>query len=183
MILSRMIQTVAFLSVVSFSVPSVDADEIETVQAQPAKTRAEAFKGKAPLESWGVSGLTGVGVYGSKGGFTVTGGISRKILDRGFLSEINNQVHVEVQMGPLWVFSSHAWYYSTHLRWDFIQDSTWKFFGLAGVSGHVTSQALLDRWTFIPRAGAGAFYKLIPGVYLRAELSHELTAIGVHWAI
>ncbi|MBL7715231.1 MAG: hypothetical protein JNL01_07150 [Bdellovibrionales bacterium] len=166
-----------------FSGSAVLADEIETVQAQPAKTKSEPFKGKAPTENWGFSGLTGAGVYGSKGGVTLTAGLSKKILDRGFLSDINNQVHVEVQMGPLWVFSSHAWYYSTHLRWDFIQDSQWRFYALAGVSGHVTSQALLDRWTFIPRTGIGAFFKLIPGIFLRGELSHEMTAIGVHWAI
>lgn len=154
--------------------------------SQPAHaqvTPEQEFKGKPSPAEMTVGAMAGMGILDSTAGFQVVGSIAKKIVNRGFVPDVNNQVFIELHFGPLFVASSTAWFYSTHLRWDFKRDSEWTFYGLGGLAGHVTSNALGDRWTALPRFGIGTFWKIAPLVTLRGELSHELIAAGISYSI
>ena len=144
---------------------------------------SEDFKGKSSAVEWTMGAMTGLGVLDSAGGFALVGNVARKIVHRGFIPDINDQVFVELQMGPLWMKGATALFYSTHLRWDFRKDAEWTFYALGGLGGHFSPRALGDHATLLPRLGVGAFWRVAPLVNLRGEFSHELLAVGVSYAL
>ena len=78
----------------------------------------------------------------------------------------------------------NAWIFGSHLRWDFVKDEHWTFYALGGVGGNNLSVATVNvgsvsRTALFPRFGAGAIYGVHDKFSIRAELSHELTAVGV----
>ncbi len=154
-----------------------------TTSAFSQVTPEEEFKGKPSSADLNFGALAGMGILDSSAGFNLVGAIAKKIVNRGFISDLNDQVFVEIELGPLFVSGSTAWFYSTHVRWDFKRDSEWTFYALGGLAGHVTSQALGDRWTALPRFGVGTFWKVAPMVTLRGELSHELIGVGVSYSL
>ncbi len=146
-------------------------------------TPEEEFKGKSSPVDLNFGALAGMGILDSTAGFQLVGAVAKKIVNRGFIPDLNNQVFAELQFGPLFVASSTAWFYSAHVRWDFKRDSEWTFYALGGIAGHITGQALGDRWTALPRFGVGAFCKVAPMLTLRGELSHELIGVGVSYSL
>ncbi len=144
---------------------------------------SEDFKGSSPAGEYTFGLIGGLGVLDSSAGFAVIGNAAKKIIHQGFVPEINNQVWVEFEAGPLFVSGSSAFIYSAHLRWDFHKDQTWTFYGLGGLGGNITGEKLGSHWELFPRFGVGAFCKVNPQITLRGELSHELFVAGVSFSL
>lgn len=141
---------------------------------------ADDWKGAPAAGDGGFGGLVGMGLIDSSTGFALIGSASKKILHSGFVPDITNSVSMEGQLGPVFLPRSTAWHYSAHLRWDFEKDVNWTFYALGGVGGNVLSVSSSSRVEVFPRFGVGAFWKMSPLINWRAEVSHELIALGVY---
>ncbi len=147
----------------------------------------KAFKGHSPTYQFNVGGLTGLGVVDSRPGYSLLGTAAVKIINRGFVEDINNQVFLEVAFGPLFVGGGTAFQYSFHLRWDFVKDEDWTFYAVGGLGGVITGSSYSPiplgpakaSSMFYPRLGLGAMWGLFSVASLRFEISHELLAMGV----
>lgn len=145
------------------------------------------FKGEPPTYTFNLGGLAGVGVVDSRAGFALLGTAAAKIINKGFAGDINNQVFLEAAFGPLFVAGVTAFQYGFHLRWDFVKDEDWTFYGVGGLGGVITGSAYSPipagptkaSSMFYPRFAVGAMWGLFPMANLRFELSHELIALGV----
>ena len=136
------------------------------------------FKGKSSPNEFDVGGMTGLGVVDSSAGLAIVGTISHKIIDRGFIPDINDAVAIEAQLGTVLFLGAGVFTYSAHLRWDFTQNADWTFYALGGLGGNITSVTLGSHFELFPRIGAGAFWKIAENFSLRAEVSHELIGVG-----
>lgn len=140
----------------------------------------EDWKGKPDTSEFSAGALTGMGIIDNHVGFAIMGTVSKKIVKQGFIPDINNNVNVEAQMGPVFMSGGTAFMFSGHLRWDFIKDEEFTLYALGGAGGNITPASLGDRFELYPRFGVGAMWdKLKAPFVLRAELSHELIAVGV----
>lgn len=150
------------------------------VESESSDT-GEDWKGSPEGNRFEVGALTGMGVIDSKAGWAVLATGAVNILEKGFIPDINDTAFIEVQAGPLFRFSgSTPFQYSTHLRWDFRRNRTWSFYALAGLGGHVAGDGLGGtRFLIFPRVGVGAMMDIGQVFNVRAELSHELIALGV----
>ncbi|MBC7692063.1 MAG: hypothetical protein H7222_09855 [Methylotenera sp.] len=138
------------------------------------------FKGAPANAEVTASAMGGFGLIDTSGGFTVIGAIAKKIVNHGFINDINDQVFLEVEAGPLFTTGTTAWLYSVHGRWDFKQDDQWTFFAMGGLGANsVSSNRVGDRFSVYPRLGVGAFWTLPAGLTLRGEISHEVIIAGV----
>ena len=123
--------------------------------------------------------MAGLGFIDSGVGFLVTGNVAKKLLDHGFIPDINNQVFVEVELGPLFIKGTTAFDYSLQLRWDFNKDPEWTFYAIGGVGGTIMGSTLSDQAPVFFRFGLGAFWHIAPVISLRAQVSHEAIVTGV----
>ncbi len=139
---------------------------------------AEDYKGYNPTNDFTLGISSGMGIVDTHVGFSLIGNAAAKIVKDGFIPDIVNPVFLEVAFGPDFVSGATFWMYSTHLRWDFVKDSTWTWFALGGFGGNIVSGKYGDRVAFHPRFGVGAFYAL-EMLDLRSEFSHELITVGV----
>ncbi len=152
-----------------------------------AQAAEKAFKGQPPPYQFNLGGLAGLGVVDSRPGFSLMGTAAVKIMNHGFAEDINNQVFLEAAFGPLFVSGGTAFQYSFHLRWDFVKDEDWTFYGLGGLGGVITGSSYSPiplgptkaSSMFYPRFGIGAMWGLFDIASLRVELSHELIALGI----
>jgi len=142
---------------------------------------AEDFKGTTPYHVLDLGMMGGLGTFGHDAGFATIGTVALRILEHGFIpDEINDQVFVELQLGPEFMGGETAWFTSAHLRWDFPKDDDWTFYALGGVAGNITnSTGGRNRVTVLPRVGVGAMWVFDPRIGLRAEVSHELLGAGL----
>lgn len=147
------------------------------VQLNPAA--AEDWKGKPDRSEFNFGVLTGLGVIDSSGGFALLGTAAQKIIQQGLIPDLNDSVWIELGMGPIFVSGTSAFTYAAHLRWNFEKDPEWTFFALGGVAGNITGASLGSRFLLFPRVGVGALWKMMDLFSWRAELSHELIAVGV----
>lgn len=144
------------------------------------------FKGEAPSQNFHLGAMGGIGVIDSRVGASFQGTAAVKVMNRGFADDINNQLFVEAQFGPLFVAGTTAFQYSFHLRWDFIKDYDWTFYGLGGLGGVITGPSYtpiaagptVASSIFYPRFGVGAMWGLFEFVSIRFELSHEFIGLG-----
>jgi hypothetical protein len=144
---------------------------------------AEDWKGAPYKNELDISAEGGLGILDGTAGFEMRGSIAKKILDRGFLSDINDQLYIEAQPGILLVAGSSAFTYSVHLRWDFHKNEEWTLFALGGFGGDITGATLGDRFEFFPRFGIGARWDAFERISFRAELSHEFSGVGIMFLI
>ena len=148
---------------------------------------AEDWKGTPPPVQWTAGGMAGLGVIDSTAGLYVSGNLAKKIQDRGFAPDINNQVFAEGQGGPFFAKGSTAFMYGLNLRWDFILNEEWTIYGLGGLGGIVSGVALGDHFQLFPRFAAGAFWTFShafsPPMSIRAELSHEWITAGLSFGL
>lgn len=178
--------SIALLSIPAFSSTGSAAapyDGLAEVNRAPAnyEPTGEDFKKGALSESeWSLSALTGLGIVNSTYGFATIGALAKKILHHGFAPEINNQVFVEIEAGPVFGIDGTPVFFSGHLRWDFQKDEQWRLFALGGLAGHVGS---LGNDGLFPRFGLGAMMELDQGFSLRGEISHELLVAGLSFGI
>ncbi|MEK7689989.1 MAG: hypothetical protein AAB425_03110 [Bdellovibrionota bacterium] len=155
------------------------APAAQEVKPLEPESGSEPWKGPSSESKYHFSLLTGVGVIGVSPGFGLMGAASKKVVHRGFVKEINDQVHLELHFGPQIYMGKFSFLYSVHLRWDFDLDSEWRFYALAGLGGHIAHVNLGGTWGLYPRVALGAFYKMTQAVWLRGELSHEAMLVGV----
>ncbi len=141
--------------------------------------RHEDWKGPADASRFNLGVIQGIGIIDTIGGYAFVGTASAKILDRGFAPDLNNSLHAEVQIGPFFASGVSAWIFGSHLRWDFVKDDHWTFYALGGIGGNNLTVANVSRTALYPRFGAGAIYGIHDKFSVRAEISHELTAVGV----
>ncbi len=145
---------------------------------------AEDWKGKPDSDSLSVGGLIGMGIVDYSPGFGILGTVSKKIIQQGFISDINNSFWIEAMIGPVFGTSNSVWAYSTHFRWNFVKDDHWTLFAIGGVGGNVISRTNLPSlFRLTPRFGVGALYKLQEKVSLRGELSHDFIVVGALFSV
>lgn len=158
-----------------------------TTQAMPSivphDDSAEPWKGPSDKNVWNFSAMTGLGIVNATPGVALMGAAARKVIDRGFAPDLNDSVWAELEMGPVFAKGGAGLVYSAHLRWDFLMNSAWGFYGLGGFGGANTSQALGNKFEFYPRFAAGALWKIFADFTLRAEVSHELTIVGAQFEL
>ncbi len=140
----------------------------------------EPWKGSLSPGGFDFGALAGVGIIDSTAGFAFVGTAAVKLMERGFAADLSNTPLIEVQAGPLFVSGGTSFMMNAHLRWDFNKDEQWTFYGLGGVGTQVTSRSLGDRFIVYPRFGVGTLWSIQPAIRLRAEISHELIALGVN---
>lgn len=159
---------------------------LATLLASPShaqtETTGEDFKGAPPTIEVDFGALAGLAWFGGEGGFAMIGTIAKKIVNRGFAPDINNQVFIEAQAGPVLMSGANPFFFSTHLRWDFIRNDVWTPYALGGISGFFGGGRSPD-WPVKPRFGAGTFWNLSPAVTLRGEVSAELLVAGLSFAL
>lgn len=145
-------------------------------------SNAESWKGVPAETEISLGALAGVGVVDGYAGVGLMGNFAKKIVHQGFIPELNNQVFVEAEFGPIFLKPKDSmqtsWGYSLHLRWDFQKDLNWTLYAIGGLGGVFTSEDLGKRAELYPRFGVGAFLYLRDEFSLRGEISHEFTAIG-----
>ena len=131
-----------------------------------------------------LDGLAGLGVVDNSIGFALMGAVSKRILERGFVADINDSVFIETELGPMFTSGTALFMYSLHLRWDFQLNPDWAFFAIGGLAGDIysgsngNSTASGSHFELYPRFGIGAFWQVAPQFRLRAEISHELIVAG-----
>lgn len=142
----------------------------------------EEFKGKPPVEELKLGVMTGLGVIDARGALGFALSPSYKVVDHGFVGDINNQVFAEMTLGGEFFGGESAFLYSAHLRWDFVRNSKWTYFALGGLGGNAVGGEE-GRWSLAPRFGVGGFYRIDSRMTVRAEVSHEFTGIGVSFEL
>lgn len=156
--------------------PAVAADpppKRSVLAAEPA--RHEDWKGPSPAPKFYFGGLAGMGVLDTAIGFSLLGTAAIRLVERGFANDINNQVFLEGQAGPVFFRGLTAFQYHVHLRWDFNKNEDWTFYAIGGLGGILAT----GRTVFYPHFGVGAMWHVFARFSLRAELSHEFTGMGV----
>lgn len=173
----------AWLSLILLAQP---AWAIEKVRIKPRPVEGsgtfsdnEPFKGASDGTQFMAGFGAGLGIISGQPAFDVLGFVAKKIVDRGFVPDINDSVWVELQTGPAITQGVLAIPYSAHLRWDFTRDEQWTFFATGGLGGTVVGiSAPSTRVEIFPRFGVGALLHIFPGIALRGDLSHEFTGVG-----
>ena len=140
---------------------------------------AEDWKGSPDSREYRLGVMTGFGFVNSSVGPPLIGTASKKIVDHGFISSINNSVSLEAFLGPVFLSNTTALAYSLHMRWDFEKDDDWTLYGLAGLGGDYYSNRSSNNLNVSLRLGVGAFWKMSSAVHGRVELSHNLIGVGV----
>ncbi len=163
------------------------ADEAPALASQPFGAGYEDWQWPLAEHDWTVAVIPGVGVINNSAGFTLQGAIARKLMHHGFAPDMNNQVFLEAQAGPMTTGNGSALLFSAHIRWDLTLNGDWTFYGLGGLGGNITSERLGDQFQLLPRFGVGAVLDIerqtrLP-IGLRGELSRELIGIGVQFRI
>jgi hypothetical protein len=140
---------------------------------------SDAWKGAASAETVYVGVLSGVGLHDGNAGFALQGTFAGRIVENGFVPDINNEVFLEGQIGPLFIMSNTALMFGAHLRWDFEMNKMWRLYGLGGVGSLLTPASMGSSWQVYPRFGTGVLWSLASNIKLRAELSHEVMGLGL----
>lgn len=143
----------------------------------------EQWKGKPYDSQIQLGGMAGMSVVGASLGFTVLATGAFKIIHQGFLDDVNDQVHIELAAGPLFLAGSVGLMYGAHMRWDFHKNDIWSFYALGGFGGIIIGPSLARTFEFYPRFGIGALWNLFDTISFRAELSHEFTGLGIVFLI
>ena len=143
----------------------------------------EDFKGKSSEKEITLGVTQGMGLMDASVGYGVLFNAGKKLVHRGWVGDLNDQIFIEVEMGPLFIASTTIFAYSAHLRWDFQKDQDWTLFAFGGLGGDITGASMGNRWELFPRFGVGAFYALNSQLSLRGELSHEFVTLGVSYGI
>ncbi len=140
---------------------------------------AEIWKGKPYDTVFGFSFMPGFGFFGAQAGFALNGAVSVKVMHEGFIKDINDQVHLEIMGGPLFLTGVTAARFSLHLKWDFIKNEFWTFYSVGGMGATFLAGSNVG----YPRFGIGTVWNPFEFLGFRAELSHEFTGIGIVYSL
>ncbi|MBY0371870.1 hypothetical protein K2X33_14390 [bacterium] len=149
--------------------------------ASPAKSVADSdlpWKGKPSPVQFQFSGLAGLSIVGGVAGFGINAAAAIKVLNDGFIDDLNDQVFVEFWGGPVFTGTFTAAAIGAHLRWDLSKNDLWTFYGLAGLGGSFGAVRTLH-----VRTGLGVFWNLFEFLSFRGELSHEHIGVGVTYLL
>lgn len=139
----------------------------------------EQWKGTPYSNDFALGVLGGIGHVNGTAGFSLPLTVSAKIAHEGFLDDINDQVHIELAVGPLFVSGGTVVEYSLHMRWDFHKNYLWSLYAVGGFGGKFSGSSLGSIARLYPRTGVGVMYNLFETVSFRTEFSHELIGVGV----
>lgn len=148
--------------------------------AHPLVGRAEDWKGPTAPESTQLGAMTGLGLVGGQAGLALIGQASKRIVERGFVPDLNNSVWFEIQAGwILGITGGNPFGYSAHLRWDFTRNDQWTLYAITGFGG-LSGNGMAP---FYPRTAIGAAMNLTSAspMQLRFEFSQTWTTVGVSW--
>jgi len=151
----------------------------ESKAPPPASQPNETWKGPAPENHFTVGGMGGMAIVGNSVGGVILGSVATKIVNRGFVPDINNQVFIEFQAGPIFLSNFTVLGTSLHLRWDFHKDDDLTLYGLGGMGALLLGSNDFPS-EFYPRFGAGVIWHLV-AFDIRAEVSHEWITAGVQF--
>lgn len=154
--------------------------------AAPTAGAVEDWKGTSPTNEFTLGAHTGLAIINDQAGFAVLASAAKKIMNRGFVPDINDQLFVELQIGPVFVQSTTALFCGMHLRWDFYKDDDWSFFALGGLGITQTSSGFPtggSQSQVYPRFGVGAVWSFADIVAVRLELSHEFIGAGLQFSL
>ncbi len=152
---------------------------VKVLSAAEPEVSSEPWKGPSEPYAFTASFMAGYAPVVDSGGFILLPSIARKLVDRGFVPDINNSVYIELAMGPVFKSGDDAFAYSAHLRWDFTKDLDWTFYAVGGFGGLVVNYPGSSSHLFYPRFGLGAMLHFTDQLAARAEVSHEWTTAGV----
>ncbi len=119
---------------------------------------------------------------------SIHGRYSYRILDQGFLPDINNSISLEGGLGSTYYGNIAAGTNVVGLtfvavaRWDLQYDPTWIFFGNVGLSYTAVINASTSDVRgggFFPALGIGAMYNMQPEWALRADFSYQFLGAGI----
>lgn len=161
--------------------PAVSAPA-PSAQPAPVQVGYDDWNWPSPTHEWTLAVMPGVATINSTTGFSLQFSAAKKVVDKGFAPDISNQVFLEAQAGPFTASKGSAFMYSLLIRWDFILNGDWTFYGIGGLGGNKTSVGLGDQFQLLPRFGVGALLDLERQTHapisLRGEFSRELVSIG-----
>jgi hypothetical protein len=138
----------------------------------------EDWKGKAYDKNFQASVMSGMTIMGTAVGFGLMASFAGKILDKGFIPDISNQVFLEGTLGPTFMSAGTGWQMGAHLRWDFHKNEFWTFYSLGGFGWDIIPNGFTNLVAFHPRFGGGVLWDLFPQISLRGEISHEFIGVG-----
>ncbi len=156
-----------------------------SLQAQAA----DPWKVTPPESNWAIAAMGGLGLPGSSTGLAASLAMSRKIWAGGWIADISNDVHGELQAGWVFLFGAPANYTlfaipaALVLRWDFHLNEQFTFFALGGAGFTLTYWAGVNGYAFYPKLAIGVLWRFAKHFALRGEISHEQTVVGIHWSI
>jgi hypothetical protein len=147
-------------------------------------TPKEDWKGPPSDAEFTFGAMAGLGMVDPDAGLGLLLNGAKKIYHQGFVPDINNQVFLELTLGPVFAANHVPFVYGIHLRWDFQKDEQWTFYGFGGLGGNIArSTTGGSRFLLFPQFGGGAFYHFDSRFSARGEVSHEWTTLGISCAI
>ena len=127
--------------------------------------------------------LTGMSIYGSGANWGVLATGAYLIKKEGFVSDIDNRVWAELELGPTFFSSSGSSHTGTQFnlqaRWDFTYNEFWTFYSIGGVGAFILPDVLGGAFTLHPRFGLGAEYQTKIALLFRSELTADFIGLGV----
>ncbi len=148
-----------------------------SAKADPQSTD-EMWKGSPYDRNVSLAIIQGLGFPNGSVGYAVNGYLGIKVLHKGFVPDINNQVFAELFFGGLFG-GGDGTNLGAQLRWDIHKDYLWTFYAVGGLGVGIYGNAPLKTTQVFPRIGVGAFWHLFEGLSFRAEVTESLIAIGI----
>jgi hypothetical protein len=151
------------------------------IMCMGAAAPAEDWKGTSPTHTLTFGALAGLGLVDATGGMALRGFLSKKIVDRGFVTDVNDQVFLEAAAGPVFLTGTTALAFSAQLRWEFNKDEEYALYAVGGVGGIHTGVAYsrVNELRLYPRFGIGGLWNFADVLAIRAELAQDFIGLGV----
>ena len=163
------------------------ASIVFAAEVDSQNTSEEAWKGPANETHSYVGLLAGFGMMKNSLVMPTRVLYGYKVLNRGFVPDINNQVHLEAAMGPVFLLDSDetAWSGSVGARWSFFYSPSVVYYALGGLKLQFINDKLkktapdwLNTISVSPSLGIGAAYEAARNFWLRAEYGYDLFSLG-----
>jgi opacity protein-like surface antigen len=146
--------------------------------AQTAQSQ-EPWKGASPQTDGTLTVMPGMSINGTDVELAIVGAAAKRIIERGFVPDINDQVFLEVMLGPSITGDFTAWFYGVNLRWDFHYNEDWGIYGLGGLGGVIVDANVGNDTSVHPRFGVGYLKALGSSMKFRAEAQSDFVGAGL----
>ena len=161
------------LSGVSVSLAATSAHTQTTAQIQ------EDWKGRSPDSNVTLSPMFGAAFRETGVGIAVAGSAAIRLLEHGFIPDINNQVFLETQLGGIFFPNRDVFSYAAQLRWDFVKDDRFTVFAVGGLGGRIGGGA----WNIFPRFGVGMMVAVARSFDLRFDFTQDALMTGLSFPL